>query len=177
MGKEWEDSEYAGELFLMVQDLADHLPSDADVPDDVHAFQDSPTIAIVNAEWLDEFIWVLDSYRYHVFRERLNASSREWTEFAQEQLAKGGGILFKFIAREQKMFLSVDTELSDKSTSDPSEFLANQVKFWEKCWANPDKDRDAVAEYFQNLLDLALKQSQPMHFDSQTLDRAAKGYS
>ena len=68
-------------------------------------------------------------------QEFITAKMQSWQEFVRGELARGGGLLFKYIAKEDKAFLKIDLAKFGGSDFNPSEVLANQSDSWSQYWA------------------------------------------
>ena len=62
-----------------------------------------------------------------------------------KQLATGGGQLFKWISRDEKAFLNVDSSKFQKGRLDPDAFVVDQASQWKGFWAPIEIDPNNVA--------------------------------
>ena len=67
--------------------------------------------------------------------ELCKARMQSWNSFVKTELLKGGGLLFKFIAKEDKDFMKVDLAKLGGDEYNPSGLLKQQSDFWSQCWA------------------------------------------
>ena len=70
-----------------------------------------------------------------LLREAINDATKEWRDFVRGELSKGGGVLYKYISKEEKAYLNVDISKFCISNFSPSEVLEQQAKSWSKLWA------------------------------------------
>ena len=70
-----------------------------------------------------------------LLREVINDATKEWRDFVRGELAKGGGVLYKYISKEEKAYLNIDISKFCVSNFSPSEVLSQQAKNWSKLWA------------------------------------------
>ena len=67
-----------------------------------------------------------------------------------EQLAKGGGILFKYISREAQAQMNVDTYRLSSITHSPSAFLESKRVEWAAKWS-PEGHEQELAVLAENM--------------------------
>jgi hypothetical protein len=75
-----------------------------------------------------------------LLKEVINCATKDWRDFVRGELSKGGGVLYKYISKEEKAYLNVDISKFCVSNFNPSEVLNQQAKNWSKLWAPPDPD-------------------------------------
>ena len=101
-----------------------------------------------------------------------------------QQLAVGGGTLFKYISKVDKQSLNVSWAASKGSNNSPEEFLQQQAPKWASLWAPPGSEDDKllVAEAMTIIRDAALElvreeQSQEeQHMTSEEYEKAVSTY-
>ena len=104
----------------------------------------------------------------------------EWRTFVKEQLAKGGGKLFAYIAQQNKEFLCVTLDdLPGKSLS-PNRLLSTEFDAWASFWGCPtsgQEDAENVSANLKHFREYALDQvSEPLGFSQSSLDKALARY-
>ena len=105
-------------------------------------------------------------------------SAKAWRNYIKEQLYKGGGKLFKYIAKEDKAFANVHF-IDEKGVSMPPEtFLDKQNKKWQIPWSlDPEQTVVLVACLEQVRIDtLEDFASSPRLFNVDTLDLGLHRY-
>ena len=98
-------------------------------------------------------------------------AATSWRKFVKEQLYKGGGILFRFISKEDKLFMRVDP------SSSPNVFLSNQVEFWAKFWAVDSNQIQVLAALLDEFRQNTFHSCDITRFTVETLDKGLKGYT
>jgi hypothetical protein len=73
-----------------------------------------------------------------LLKEVINCATKEWRDFVRGELGKGGGVLYKYISKEEKAYLNVDISKFCVSNFSPSDVLSQQAKNWSQLWAPPD---------------------------------------
>ena len=69
-----------------------------------------------------------------------------WRQHVLAQLHKGGGTMFKHIARIDKQFLNVDWSKNKGNHNSPQEFLKSQTHDWAKFWNPQDEGGQTMAD-------------------------------
>ena len=69
---------------------------------------------------------------------------QSWHKFVRTELAKGGGLLFNYIAKEDKSHLQIDLDKFGGSEFNPSVVLAEQSENWSKYWAPKGVEGDKI---------------------------------
>ena len=81
---------------------------------------------------------------------KINESNADWNKFTMHEFSKGGGKLFKWIAQEQRAFLTVDIGALCPGNYDPDNFVNSQATSWSKHWQPASVSSDLVAVFFCN---------------------------
>ena len=107
-------------------------------------------------------------------------SQKGWKAFVKEQLAKGGGELFKYVTKESKEFLNVSLEDLPGTSLDPNRLLNTEFDQWAKFWGCPRVQMEesvAVGINLRQFHRYALGElSEPPGFNQQALDKALDKY-
>ena len=73
----------------------------------------------------------------------------DWRTHVKKQLAKGGGVLFKYVSKQDKTYLSLDLSKMGGGSRNPDEVLKQQASNWRKHWGpkpfGPEHHEVAVA--------------------------------
>ena len=103
--------------------------------------------------------------------ELCRAEMRSWNGFVKAELLKGGGLLFKYIAKEDKDFMKVDLAKLGGEEYNPSDILKQQSLFWAKYWAPSGEDakltKDADHRSMETYRKFALPQAAAYNFTLQ----------
>jgi len=114
----------------------------------------------------------------HICHLVVAESALAWRTHIREQLYKGGGSLFKYISKEDKLFANVELKDSDGSSMSPDSFLASQNDKWSVPWTlDPEQTEVLVACLTQARAD-ALEDfgSSPREFSLDTFDKGLHRY-
>ena len=104
----------------------------------------------LNLEYVknNDFQDVLDAIKY-VFNQlcmkELSEKKASWLKLVVEQLHKGGGTLFKYIAKDEKAFLSVSfSSIAKGGLIEPNNILEEVGSFWKQAWviSKPNNPKD-----------------------------------
>ena len=113
--------------------------------------------------------------------EFVTEQMHSWQNFVRTELAKGGGLLFKYIAKEDKAYLKIDLDKFGGDEFNPSKIIAEQANTWSQYWApkgvEGDKTKSACYECMDILRDLAFTESANFSFSVDDFRRGLKGYN
>ena len=82
---------------------------------------------------------------------KINESNADWKKFMMHEFAKGGGKLFKWIAQEQRAFLTVDIGALCPGIYDPN----SEATSWSKHWQPTSVSSHLVAASFMQIWECA----------------------
>ena len=103
-------------------------------------------------------------------------STAQWKEHVRLQLARGGGTLFNFIAKQDKQHLNADITNTPGNLIDPDVFLSRQTQIWKELWHPSDEVANIVSVLLHHFRADAISDLAPRSFTHQMFDDALKGY-
>jgi len=130
-------------LFANLLSFADHHFDD--LPDTLRAeiFAIRRSVNCTSADiWSQMLLHITEVHSFFI-NKRLCEVRNSWHLFVKQQLAKGGGQLYQFIAKWDKQFLNVDWDSKGKHIS-PTGFFESEIKKWASLWAPADQIEQLV---------------------------------
>jgi len=114
--------------------------------------------------------------KFYLNKQTCN-KKHEFSKFVKQELRRGGGRLFKYIATADKRFLNVHWGTHSNTAKDCSEFLNEQSASWGKHWdpSNNSHNQHELPIEFRHLWNAAVGDS-TVTFGVAELDKALKGY-
>ena len=85
---------------------------------------------------------VFSRHLSELIAERMNS----WNNFVKTELSKGGGLLFKYIAKEDKEFMRVNLSKLGGDEFNPSKILEQQAEIWSQYWSPDGKAGNETKE-------------------------------
>jgi len=120
---------------------------------------------------------VFSRHLSELIAERMNS----WNNFVKIELSKGGGLLFKYIAKEDKEFMRVNLSKLGGDEFNPGKILEQQADFWSQYLSpkgkagNETKERCALfMEIYRNF---ALPEAAKYKFSLQDFLKGLKGFN
>ena len=122
---------------------------------------------------------------HNIYSSRLCSKiGQAWRQFVLQQLAVGGGTLFKYISKVDKQFLNVNWAASKGNNNSPEEFLQSQTDKWTSLWSpiGSEEDKIQVAECMTVLREAALLfvreegDLEEQHMSFENYDKAVSTY-
>ena len=147
------------------------------------------TISTYNVESLNEMnmaqLDLMHESAEEVFNRHLADLIAEkmhsWNTFVKTELQRGGGLLFKFIFKEEKDFMRVDLEKLGGDEFNPTNILNKQIDFWSKYWSpkgeNGLETKKRCSEFMEIYRDFALPEAAKYSFTRQDFLNGLRGFN
>ena len=111
-------------------------------------------------------------------QELITTRMQSWTSFVRGELVKGGGKLFKYIAKEDQAFLKIDLSRFGGKEFSPCAILQEQSENWSKYWAPPDEiSRTSCQEAHEIYREVALPHASGYTFTLSDFRNGLRGYN
>ncbi len=111
-----------------------------------------------------------------LYKAVISKCDKQWRQFGRDQFSGHAKVMFSYVSKEEKQFLSADHVVNHNGSFDPDAALKSQSEIWSSRWHPNTVDPSIFAAQFQRLWEYCKKWITPVDFTPDMLCSVFKGY-